>query len=79
MKSSMMMMAHDTATAMSIAKPAPPTHPANCMADSSAVEVTIDFTLLALAGKSMAILPTNSWNLKCIQTSKYRWALQCRK
>jgi hypothetical protein len=74
-----MMMVHDTATAICIAKPVPPTHPANRMTDSSAVDVTIGFTLLALAGKSMAILPTDSWNQKCIQTSKYRWVLQCRK
>jgi hypothetical protein len=46
-------MVHDTVTAMNIAKPALPTHHANCMI----MDVTIGFMLLALAGKSMAILP----------------------
>jgi hypothetical protein len=70
---------HDTATAICIAKPVPPTHPENRMPDSSSVDLTIGFTLLALAGKSMVILPADSLNKKCIQTAKYRWALQCRK
>jgi hypothetical protein len=38
------------------------------------MDVMIGFTLLALAGKSTAILP----NPKCIQTSKYNW-VHCHK
>jgi hypothetical protein len=45
---------------------------------STAMDVPIGFTLLALAGKSMAILPIDAWNPKCIQTSKYHW-IHCRK
>jgi hypothetical protein len=71
-------MVHDTATAMSTVKPALRTHPANCMMVSSAMDVSIGFTLLALVGKSMDILPMDTWNPKCIQTSKYHW-VHCRK
>jgi hypothetical protein len=73
-----MRMVHDTATAINIAKPALPSHPANCMMVSTVMDVTIGFTLLALAGKSMAILPIDTWNPKCIQTSKYHW-VHCHK
>jgi hypothetical protein len=71
-------MGHDTATAMNIAKPALPSHPANCMMVSIAVDVTIGFMRLALAGKSRANFPIDTWNPKCIQTSKYNW-IHCRK
>jgi hypothetical protein len=52
-------MVHDTATGMNIAKHALPTHPANCMMVSSVMDATIGFTLLALAGKSMAVFKSN--------------------
>jgi hypothetical protein len=65
-----MMMVHDTATATNIAKPARPPHRANYMMVASALDATIGFTLLALAGKSMANLRIDTWNPKCIQTSK---------
>jgi hypothetical protein len=45
-------MVHDTATARNIAKHVLPSHPANCMMVSTAVDVTIGFMRLALDGKS---------------------------
>jgi hypothetical protein len=56
-------MVHNTATVMNIAKPALPSHPANYMMVSFAMDAMIGFMQLALAGKSMAILPIETWNL----------------
>jgi uncharacterized membrane protein YbhN (UPF0104 family) len=57
-------MVQDAVTALNIVKPALPGHLANCVMVSSAINVTIGFMLLALAGKSLAILPIDKWNPK---------------
>jgi uncharacterized membrane protein len=55
-KKARMMMVPGTATATNIAKPALLPQPANYMRVSTAMFTTIGFTLLALAGKFMAML-----------------------
>jgi hypothetical protein len=77
-KKARMMMVPDTATATDIAKPALLPQPANYMRVFSALFATIGFTLLALAGKFMVMLPINTWNPKCIQTLNFLW-IQFRK
>ena len=72
-KKAQMMMVPDTATATNIAKPALLPQPANYMTVPSALFATIGFMLIALAGKFMAMLPINTWNPKCIQSSKFLW------
>ena len=79
-KPQMRRMINDAAVVMSIAKPALPLRINLQVAQvvCSAVDVQIGFALLALAGKSMAILPTDAWNPKCIRTSKRHW-IHCGK
>jgi hypothetical protein len=77
-KKARMMMVPDTVTATNIAKPALQPHPANYMTASFALVPMIGFTLLTLAEKFMAMLPIDTWNPKCIQTSKFLW-IQFRK
>jgi hypothetical protein len=72
-KKAQMMMVPDTATATNIAKPALLPQPANYMRVSSALFATIGFTLLALAGKFMAMLPIDTWNPKRVQTLNFLW------
>jgi hypothetical protein len=68
-------MVPDTAAEMIIAKPAiscsiTPCKMHECFCCNG--DVTIGQMRLAQAGKSMAILPTDAWNPKCVQTSKHQ-------
>jgi hypothetical protein len=61
------MMVHKTTTAINISKPALPTLPVNCMMPNDCT--TTGFTLLALTWKSMAIIPIDTSNPQCIQST----------